>query len=82
MGKKFLQKNQKEKTPKKCDFSRFSARRRPDLNRCVLVLQTIALPLGYCALNMKFVDKTAITQMLQTGALPLGYHALYNVKLQ
>ena len=25
-------------------------RRRPDLNRCVLVLQTIALPLGYCAL--------------------------------
>ena len=24
-------------------------RRRPDLNRCVLVLQTIALPLGYCA---------------------------------
>ncbi len=25
-------------------------RRRPDLNRCVLVLQTIALPLGYCAI--------------------------------
>ncbi len=25
-------------------------RRRPDLNRCVLVLQTIALPLGYCAM--------------------------------
>ncbi len=24
-------------------------RRRPDLNRCILVLQTIALPLGYCA---------------------------------
>ncbi len=27
-----------------------SERRRPDLNRCVLVLQTIALPLGYCAI--------------------------------
>ena len=31
-------------------FSDFS-RRRPDLNRCVLVLQTIALPLGYCAVH-------------------------------
>ena len=27
-------------------------RRRPDLNRCIRVLQTHALPLGYCALQM------------------------------
>ena len=26
-------------------------RRRPDLNRWILVLQTIALPLGYCAMS-------------------------------
>ena len=28
----------------------FLKRRRPDLNRWILVLQTIALPLGYCAI--------------------------------
>lgn len=31
-------------------LQRFFERRRPDLNRWILVLQTIALPLGYCAL--------------------------------
>ena len=36
-------------------------RRRPDLNRCVLVLQTIALPLGYCA----------ILKMTPTGIEPV-----------
>ena len=32
-------------------------RRRPDLNRWILVLQTIALPLGYCAIN-EIVEKS------------------------
>ncbi len=32
-------------------------RRRPDLNRWILVLQTIALPLGYCALSMPIYYK-------------------------
>lgn len=41
------------KNPEKSTFSRLFERRRPDLNRCVLVLQTIALPLGYCALFNK-----------------------------
>ena len=40
----------KGKTPKNQRFRGFYQRRRPDLNRCVLVLQTIALPLGYCAI--------------------------------
>ena len=31
-------------------LSGFLERRRPDLNRWILVLQTIALPLGYCAI--------------------------------
>ena len=32
-------------------YFRIFKRRRPDLNRCILVLQTIALPLGYCAIT-------------------------------
>lgn len=42
---------------KKSDFimkSDFYKRRRPDLNWCVLVLQTIALPLGYCAIYIVY----------------------------
>ena len=39
----------KQKAPKNQHFSWLSKRRRPDLNRWILVLQTIALPLGYCA---------------------------------
>lgn len=31
-------------------------RRRPDLNRWILVLQTIALPLGYCAMFSYFAQ--------------------------
>ncbi|EDP14224.1 hypothetical protein CLOBOL_05616 [Enterocloster bolteae ATCC BAA-613] len=34
---------------KNLEISRFLERRRPDLNRWIEVLQTYALPLGYCA---------------------------------
>ena len=36
--------------------SGFSQRRRPDLNRCIRVLQTHALPLGYCAISLTISD--------------------------
>ena len=41
----------------------FSQRRRPDLNRWILVLQTIALPLGYDAINNNDSDgnRTRVT---------------------
>ena len=39
-----------EKTPETISFRGHPERRRPDLNRWILVLQTIALPLGYCAI--------------------------------
>jgi hypothetical protein len=38
-----------EEKPRNLKFLGFYERRRPDLNRWILVLQTIALPLGYCA---------------------------------
>ena len=44
------QNQDKGKTPKNKHFSRSPKRRRPDLNRCIRVLQTHALPLGYCAI--------------------------------
>ena len=34
---------------KNLEISRFLESRRPDLNRWIEVLQTYALPLGYCA---------------------------------
>ena len=37
-------------------------RRRPDLNRWILVLQTIALPLGYCAIMKLWKNLSQIFQ--------------------
>ena len=45
-----------EKTPETKSFRGPSERRRPDLNRWILVLQTIALPLGYCAVFSYFAQ--------------------------
>jgi hypothetical protein len=42
--------SEQEKTPETRSFRGHPERRRPDLNRWILVLQTIALPLGYCAI--------------------------------
>lgn len=40
-----------QEKPQKQEVSEaLQERRRPDLNRWILVLQTIALPLGYCAI--------------------------------
>ena len=52
-----------EKTPETTKFPKpFWERRRPDLNRWILVLQTIALPLGYCAI---------FNEMTPTGIEPV-----------
>ena len=42
--------SQGKKNSKKPRLIGVLKRRRPDLNRCIRVLQTHALPLGYCAL--------------------------------
>ena len=46
-----------KKKPQKQEVSEaIQERRRPDLNRWILVLQTIALPLGYCAVFSYFAQ--------------------------
>ena len=47
------------------------------MNRWILVLQTIALPLGYVAVLNFFDGYKLVIRVLQTRALPLGYVAIY-----
>ena len=50
LGRKPFKDGRASEKEKSLSNLRLLKRRRPDLNRCVLVLQTIALPLGYCAI--------------------------------
>ena len=47
------------------------------MNRWITVLQTGALPLGYCAIFNFFNFWKAVSKELQTIALPLGYCAIH-----
>ena len=69
-----------KKTSENQGFRGFDERRRPDLNRWILVLQTIALPLGYVAVFIFYVGWEPVSRVLQTHALPLGYVAVNIVK--
>ena len=51
-------------------FTVLLERRRPDLNRWILVLQTIALPLGYCAI-FNSMHKSLIYAVTPTGIEPV-----------
>ena len=55
---------------KNLEISRFLERRRPDLNRWIEVLQTIALPLGYCALFIILYAEHNL-KMTPTGIEPV-----------
>ena len=52
----YFQRTKNDRKPSEIKISEgFYERRRPDLNRWILVLQTIALPLGYCAVFYYYI---------------------------